>query len=392
MKKQTFYLLKRYRRWVFLLLYLSLSVLFWRYRHFLIHQSISSPFPTITYDFIAIALIITGFICIIYLLRNPLEKSRFRRAVERAKIRNAKGEYPVLLSVFADPNKEHGKIYKVANNGISIVDFDENKARAKLEAALNGRIYRMDYARRTTRTLIYVMPRKYDLPRIISVHSTELTALPNFLLVGNTGSGKSYGLLTLLGAYITLPNVTITICDFKNSFSQFQNSPNFYGYTDVLQGIRKVYKEFEYRLSANDEERNKQILVLLIDEYGALVLSQEKKAAEELKMMVSNMLFMGRSLGIRILVGTQRCGAELYSGGARDQFKARCGLGELSREQKQMLFSDCKDDMTHLNGVGEGYLLIDGQELERIKIERIDDIDALNDKILMAMDGAGDEA
>ena len=48
--------------------------------------------------------------------------------------------------------------------------------------------------------------------------------------------------------------------------------------------------------------------------------------------------------------------------------------------------------MTHLNGVGEGYLLIDGQEIERVKIARIDDIDTLNEKIRMAMDGAGDEA
>ena len=199
--------------------------------------------------------------------------------------------------------------------------------------------------------------------------------------------------MVLLGIYASLPNVSVTICDFKlSSFAQFQNSPNFYGYQDVPRGIRKVYKEFEYRLGANDESRNKHIEVLVIDEYGALILSQGKKEAEEIKAMISSMLFMSRALGIKILLGSQRLGADLFCGGARDQAKSTIGLGNLSKEQKGMLFADYKDEMTHLNGVGEGYLLIDGQGLERIKIARIDDIDALNDRIRMAMDGAGDEA
>ena len=124
---------------------------------------------------------------------------------------------------------------------------------------------------------------------------------------------------------------------------------------------------------------------MLIDEYGALISAQDKKAADELKTMVGNMLFMGRSLGIRVLIGIQRADAEYFKSGARDQFCAILALGKLSKEQKQMLFSDCKEKMTNRLGTGEGYLLIDERDIERVKVAEIKDFNALNDSIRKAM-------
>jgi len=138
-------------------------------------------------------------------------------------------------------------------------------------------------------------------------------------------------------------------------------------------------------LEANDEKRNAKKRVLLIDEYGALIAAQDKQAADELKMMVANMLFMGRSLGIVVLIGVQRADAEHFKAGARDQFKAILALGNLSKEQKMMLFADHKDELTDNNGVGEGYLLEDGRGIERVKVALIDDFDGLNQTIRQAM-------
>ena len=132
--------------------------------------------------------------------------------------------------------------------------------------------------------------------------------------------------------------------------------------------------------------------MLLIDEYGALISAQDKKTADELKMMISNILFMGRSLGCRVLIGVQRADAEHFKSGARDQFRAILGLGNLSKEQKQMLFSDYKDTMDERNGLGEGYLLIDGQDIKRVQVAEIKDMEKLNIQIRLAMGGAGGEA
>lgn len=101
--------------------------------------------------------------------------------------------------------------------------------------------------------------------------------------------------------------------------------------------------------------------------------------------MVGNMLFMGRSLGIRVLIGVQRSDAEYFKSGARDQFRAILAMGNISKEQKQMLFAEYKDCMDEQNGIGEGYLLIDGQDIERVKVEPIKDMDRLNASIREAM-------
>lgn len=215
------------------------------------------------------------------------------------------------------------------------------------------------------------MPMKYVLPKLFDFASYYLHDAINMLVVGATGTGKSYFLKMLLAKMaLHNPNASITICDFKkNSFSQFEELENFYGYTESPKGIRAVYKEFCKRLIANDDERNNQSKMLLIDEYGALLSSADKREAEEIKAMVAEMLFMGRSLGIRVIIGIQRADAEFFKSGARDQFRAVLALGNISKEQKQMLFADYKDKMTDNNGLGEGYLYIDGKQcLERIKV------------------------
>jgi hypothetical protein len=219
--------------------------------------------------------------------------------------------------------------------------------------------------------------------RTITIKSKWLTdGMINLLVVGRTGSGKSYFLALILYLFAKYRNANITICDFKkSSFAHFDKAPNFCGYEECPDGIREFYEEFEARLQANDTERNKQIKVLLIDEFGALISSRERKEADELKTMVANMLFMGRSLGIVVIIGIQRADSEYFKAGARDQFMAILALSNLSKEQKNMLFSEYKEEMTAKNGRGQGYLLIDGQGVERVKIAKIKDFDRLNDVI-----------
>ena len=294
-----------------------------------------------------------------------------------------------MRSVRSDKTKLYGWIWEIDNKGVTVSAF-KGKAE-QLETALNFRIDHIELCKNSDRTRLYVTPRKHVRPTVISpnneVFAKELCKLPNLLCVGKTGSGKSYALSVLVGIYAEcIPNVGITICDYKkSSFAQFEDTPNFYGYQDVPNGIRAFYKEFSERLQANDEERNKQIRVLLIDEYGALIGAQDKKAADELKSMVANMLFMSRSLGMKVCIGVQRADSEHFKAGARDQFRAILALGDLSKEQRQMLFSDYKDKMNERNGLGEGYLLIDGKDIERVKIAPIKDFETLNDTIRQAM-------
>lgn len=383
-----------YKKWGLLALYLLGPFFAWQYRN-AIYSYVPSLFREtllgdLFLDMLLAALAFVGLVCLVGLLRYPLfEKQRFQKAFERIGLRNSVGECPTLISKRADKHKEHGAIYELKNVGISMLDFDNKNA--QIEAALDLKVYRVEYGRKARTILVYAIPRKHAKPTIISLNDEYLAkqfcSLPNLLCVGKTGSGKSYALSVLLGLYARyIPNVSITICDYKkSSFAQFEDTPNFYGYEDVPDGIRVFYQEFSERLAANDKERNKRIQVLLIDEYGALISAQNKGVADELKTMVANMLFMGRSLGMRVLIGVQRADAEHFKVGARDQFRAILALGDLSKEQRQMLFSDYKDKTNERNGLGEGHLLIDGQDIERVKIAPVKDFEVLNDTIRQAM-------
>lgn len=346
---------------------------------------IPAPLGSFTKDLLLVALAICFLIILAEFLRFPFGKRKFDKAFRKIGLKNALLEYPILVSAKRDKHKEHGVIYTIKNMGIPITDFDNNTA--ALETALNIKIYKIEYGKNTKKTNIYAIPFKYDKPRVISTDSTDLVEnMINLLCVGATGSGKSYALLTILGAFAKNPKVKVVICDFKNSsFAEFKNSKNYFGYTDVVKGIDFIYQEFTERLIANDQKRNENIIVLLIDEFASFISSLDKKDAEAYKKKVAELLCMSRSLGIKVLLGMQRGSAELFSFGSRDNILYTLALGNLSKEQKSMLFYDYKDKLNHNNGVGEGYLLIDGKGVERVKIATIKNFDVLNKEISLAM-------
>lgn len=383
-----------YWKWALLIAYLAVAYAVWEKKNILFDViPINEKFLLYSHVRIIenILLVLIGIVFligIIQFMRTPvLLNFTYKRRFSKFNFTNSVGEYPRLLSRKKDRNKKHGVIYTFDNNGLSILDFE--KYITQLDIALRGHIYEINYGKKDIKKImLYVLPKKYDTPNIIAFNSDYMTCnMINLLCVGRTESGKSYALLVILGSLVEYkPDISFTICDYKKaSFSQFADTKNFYGYEDVPSGIRTFYKEFTERLEANDEQRNKQKRVLLIDEYGALIAAQEKKQADELKTMVANMLFMGRSLGIILLIGVQRADAEHFKAGARDQFKSILALGNLSKEQKNMLFSDYKDKMTANNRTGEGYLLEDGKDIARVKVVRISDFDKLNDNIRRAM-------
>lgn len=222
------------------------------------------------------------------------------------------------------------------------------------------------------------------LARGVKVYlSMDLDVHPHLLCVGATGTGKTYALSLLLGKLAKYEaGVRLVVCDFKKSgFGWLDSHSGFYGYTDVLDGIGAVYDEFTARLEANDPTHNACKIVLLIDEYGALVSSLDKKQADEVKRKIGSILLMGRSLGIHLIVGIQRADAEYFRAGARDQFGAVLMLGNLSKEQKLMLAPDYRDQMTAVNARGQGYLLLDGQGLYRVQVPRVTVSDRLHETI-----------
>jgi hypothetical protein len=198
------------------------------------------------------------------------------------------------------------------------------------------------------------------------------------LIVGGTGSGKTYAERLIFGKLVKyLPGVQHTICDFKNDdFHAFENIGRHYGYEQCVDGLNDFYAAFQLRLNKEDVSTTPR--VLLFDEWGAFITSRDRKAADEYKSKLSTLLMLGRSYRTHIIIGLQRADSEHFKAGARDQFGAILALANLSKEQKQMLFSGYKDEMTSDCGRGTGYFLRDVQGIKRCIVPTVNDISKLN--------------
>ena len=341
-----------------------------------------------------------GLIIVWETLRCPFWiQARAEKTFRRAGLKNCEGDYPVLVSAYADPCKKHGKILKLNNRGLSPVDFDEKLDR--LQTGLGGVISNIEENRNCKYTLLNFLPYRYVTPTLITPRdnafgSVEAVDLLSLLIVGRTGTGKTVATKVFLKKIIqNLPKVNFTILDFKRlDFASFAGLPGYYSYDDCVQGLEGFYAKFKAQQAIGKSEVPHY---LLIDEWGAFILAQEKKLAEELKAKLGELLMLGRGFNYHVICGLQRADAEHFPHGARDQFHAVLALGNLSKEGKNMLFPDDKERMKARNKRGEGYLLVDEYDIERVKIEQIKDIEALDNSIREAIlhnatDRAGGEA
>lgn len=216
------------------------------------------------------------------------------------------------------------------------------------------------------------------------------------LLTGGTGTGKSYALLYLLGSIVANnPNISIYICDFKNSedFRFLNDYQYFFSGDSVYDGIMDFYKEFtEARQSGECNVRH----LLIVDEYPAFInylqtkdKADKTKKANEVMSAIAEILMLGRGIKFGCLITTQRADSSLFSNGARDNFQVVCALGRLSKEQKQMLFSGEEIEANYIYGKGEGILLADGKPLKYVKFPMID-INEFREHILQILLGNSD--
>lgn len=372
-----------YRKYILIFPYLIAGLIIFNLRSSLynyIPLFRKTPLGDLPLDLLLLSLMFLGSVCIVQEVRAPFFiRRRFRRAVMRAGLHNDLGEYPRLIAIHSDSQKEHGQIYEVLNYGISVPDFDKNRLR--LGATLNGIICRPDIGRKATRTLLYFIPQKYVRPVIISLVDNafgpiNIRQLINLEIIGATGTGKTVSLkLVCYKILRACPNARLWVFDYKQfDFRELSGLPRYYGFTNCVQGIDDFYEAFKLQQKAGISGIPNY---LIIDEWGSFINSLERKEAERMKARLAEILMLGRAYQYIPIVGIQRPDASYFNGG-RDNFQACLALGNLSPEGRRMAFPGSVLEQVKECRKREGHLYIDGIGLEHIQIEDIPNIDSLD--------------
>ena len=125
-----------------------------------------------------------------------------------------------------------------------------------------------------------------------------------------------------------------------------------------MEGLELAVKTLQERQHAISTERN--FVALVFDEWASFLNMLDKKTAEHAKQCLSVLLMLGRSFNVHVIVSQQRLDAS-YFNASRDNFSVVFGMGTLSKESVEMMFSDYKDIIQRSKPQGHGSAIIGNQ-------------------------------
>lgn len=212
------------------------------------------------------------------------------------------------------------------------------------------------------------------------------------LLCGMSGSGKSFTTNILFAKTILANNMQgkVYFADFKqdDQFAYLHECSRYYPYDRSLDALETVYEIMHKRQLGEDKSR--ESITFIWDEYMANILSiqnTEKKKADETMRKVSEILMLGRSLAVRLVISCQRPDALAFPSGSRLNYGVIMILGAPIRSIYEMLIPKEYIDAIGERkfGVGEGVVLLQGSQLRFIKIPMVRDVDRMKQVCIDAL-------
>ena len=218
-------------------------------------------------------------------------------------------------------------------------------------------------------------PKSFYAPIALGIDSlgefsfVDLNSLPNLLVSGTTGSGKSVLLhsfiLSLLGSdallYLIDPKmVEFSVYSGLASVKSLVHSSD--GAKDVIEEVKALMDSRFYHLhksgSRNVIEYNKSVklknrmrpIVIVVDEWADIVL-QDKEIQKTLCLVAQK----GRAAGISIILATQRPSCRVVSGLIKANFSGRIALKVASAVDSRVIL-DC-NGAEKITDIGTGLYL-----------------------------------
>lgn len=206
---------------------------------------------------------------------------------------------------------------------------------------------------------------------IIIDRLTSINANSHLLLTGQTGAGKTYGLLYLLLSYKT-KKADVSVCDPKMSdladLSKKLGCRSATSKEDIMEEVRQTFLEMERRKKQRQQENWKisttatqnglNLKILIIDEFASLQLKMDKKELAELLNYLYQIILEGRALGVFVVLGLQQANATVLPTALREQFSSIFVLGNSGEQTKNVAFQEKANKIPDFPlAIGEGWCL-----------------------------------
>lgn len=206
-----------------------------------------------------------------------------------------------------------------------------------------------------------------------------------WIIAGPSGSGKSTFLRRAIGLVsVHDPTAEAYFMDFKADDEMFSMTGNHVarGF-DCLELFEIVYQRFESRLNKSEEKTHN--IYLIFDEWQAFLAYLEQVDKKKHKEILSKMLMMnsmGRSLGLRLWLSSQRFLLSDLPG--RYNFNCIISLSTsflLSANNRQLLFPDMDKDDVIVKPRGYGYFQLEGEKVKMFRTIQVKDEKRLNQRM-----------
>ena len=317
--------------------------------------------------------------------------------IQRIGLKNAAGEYPVLI----DRHKEDDTVEVLIflNHGVYLAQFEDY--REKLESALDINIVSVEQGTNNRTVRLRAVPASGALPAMLpwanrylnnedfvlvlgrglaGLVTVNLATTPHILLGGSTGSGKSV-LLKLLVMESIKKGAVVCVADFKGGvdypavwheycrfcFTLEELVPLLDELLAILEERKRLFKNVgcanlgEYNAATNEDLPR---YIFACDEVAEVLdktglNKEQKEQVAQVESRLATIARQGRAFGIHLILATQRPDANILAGQIKNNIDCRiCGRADNVLSQ---IILDSTDAADRIPKTSRGrFLLHDG--------------------------------